>query len=143
MAYVSQDLKKKLEPGIKSILKKYNLKGSLRVRSHSTLVLTLKSGKLDFIGNWVDNTEKVNAERMPWKREVIDSVVKSQHVDVNTYHIDCQFTGQCGEALEALKEAMSVGNWDNSDPQCDHFDTGWYVNINIGQYDQPYKVIAA
>ena len=48
MAYVSQQLKKELAPSIKSVLKKYKMKGSIAVDNHSTLVVNLKSGAIDF-----------------------------------------------------------------------------------------------
>ena len=48
MAYVSQQLKKELVPSIKSVLKKYKMKGSIAVDNHSTLVVNLKSGAIDF-----------------------------------------------------------------------------------------------
>ena len=48
MAYVSQEDKKKLAPAIKAVLKKYNMKGSIAVRHHSTLVVNLKAGAIDF-----------------------------------------------------------------------------------------------
>ena len=51
MAYMSQERKSEIAPKVKSILKKFGIKGSLSVRHHSTLSLTLKSGKIDFIGN--------------------------------------------------------------------------------------------
>ena len=51
MAYMSQEKKAKIAPKVKKILKKFGVKGSLAVRNHSTLVLNLKSGKIDFIGN--------------------------------------------------------------------------------------------
>ena len=54
MAYVSQEMKSELAPTIKSILKKYGMKGSLAVRNHSTIVLNLKSGKIDFGGDNID-----------------------------------------------------------------------------------------
>ena len=37
---------------------------------------------------------------------------------------------------------MDVGNYDNSDVQTDYFDTGWYIDINIGSWDKPYTVVA-
>ena len=52
MAYVSQELKAKLAPKIKAICKKYGVKASLAVRNHSVLCLNIKSGKIDFIGNF-------------------------------------------------------------------------------------------
>ena len=51
MAYMSQERKSEIAPKVKSILKKFGIKGSLSVRHHSTLSLTLKSGKIDFIAN--------------------------------------------------------------------------------------------
>ena len=51
MAYVSQDMKKRLAGNIKNICKKYGIKASLSVNHHSTLVLNIKSGRIDFIGN--------------------------------------------------------------------------------------------
>ena len=52
MAYMSQETKAKIAPVVKEILKKYKVKGSLAVRNHSTLVLNIKQGPIDFIGNF-------------------------------------------------------------------------------------------
>ena len=51
MAYMSQEKKAKIAPVVKAVLKKYKVKGSLAVRNHSTLVLNIKSGSIDFIEN--------------------------------------------------------------------------------------------
>ena len=51
MAYMNSEKKAVIASKIKPILAKYGVKGSLSVRHHSTIVLTLKSGKIDFIGN--------------------------------------------------------------------------------------------
>ena len=40
MAYMSQERKAEITPKVKSILKKFGIKGSLSVRHHSTLSLT-------------------------------------------------------------------------------------------------------
>ena len=48
MAYVSKELKSKLAPAIKAVLKKYDMKGTIAVRNHSSLVVNLKSGAIDF-----------------------------------------------------------------------------------------------
>ena len=49
MAYFNQERKAQKAPAIKAILKKYGVKGSLAVRNHSTFVLNVKSGSIDFI----------------------------------------------------------------------------------------------
>ena len=48
MAYVSQQDKKELAPAIKKVLSKYGMKGSISIRNHSTLQVTLQSGAIDF-----------------------------------------------------------------------------------------------
>jgi len=48
MAYVSQADKKELAPAIKAVLKKYDMKATIAVRNHSTLVVKVKSGAIDF-----------------------------------------------------------------------------------------------
>ena len=48
MAYVNQEKKKALAPAIKAVLKKYDMKASIAVRHHSSLVVTLKEGPIDF-----------------------------------------------------------------------------------------------
>ena len=51
MAYISQDDKKELAPAIKAVLKKYGMKGTIAIRHHSSLVVNIKSGPIDFGGD--------------------------------------------------------------------------------------------
>jgi hypothetical protein len=123
MAYVSQELKAKLAPKIKAILKKYGVKGSLAVRGHSTLVLNIKSGKIDFIKDFGDRED-----------------AKKFGIQVNPYWYQDHFAGKSKKFLSEVIPAMKVGNWDNSDIQTDYFDVGWYVDVNIGKWDKPYQL---
>lgn len=125
MAYVSQELKKSLSPAIMSILKKYGLTGSLRVRNHMTLMLTVRGGRIDFLSNY---SELGGFEKTEW-------------IDVNPYHFQKHFTGKALDFLTEVHEAMNVGNYDNSDIMTDYFSVGWYTNIQIGQWDKPYKFV--
>ena len=70
MAYVSQSLKKQLAPAIKAVLKKYKMKGSIAVDNHSTLVVNLKSGAIDFQKDY-------NGVKLIEKIEIIDPVTKT------------------------------------------------------------------
>ena len=128
MAYVSQALKATLSPAIKAVFKKYGMKASISVRNHSTLVVNVKSGEIDFIANYND------CARYHKRREV------SGDIQVNTYWLDTAFCGRALVCLEELKAAMTVGNWDKSDIQSDYFNVGWYIDINIGQWDKPYVI---
>ncbi len=112
MAYMNVEKKNKLAPGIKKVLAEYGMKGTLAKDTH-TLKVNLKSGPIDF------GTD-----------------------GVNEYHIENHFTGIAKEFLLKLKDAMMVGNHNNTDLMTDYFDVGWYISINVGKWDKPYEVIA-
>ena len=64
MAYITQEDKKELAVGIKKVLAKYNVKGTIGIHNHSTIVVRLKSGDLDILGNyWENYTNKVETGR--------------------------------------------------------------------------------
>ena len=139
MAYVSQDLKAKLSPTIKAICKKYGIKASIAVRHHSTLVLNLKSGSIDFIENAIaTDAAKVSANKMTDDR--IAYFRNEQYMDVNPYWYQEHFSGKALNFLREVFTAMNNGNHDNSDIQTDYFDVGWYVDVNIGKWNKPYTV---
>ena len=134
MAYMDQRQKAFLSPAIKAVLKKYNMKGTLGVRNHSTLVCNITSGPLDIISNMFDIAVKKpdsHYSRNP---------VKPLYMQVNEHWIADNYTGQCLAFLTELEAAMDVGNHNRSDIQTDYFDVGWYININIGRWNQPYAL---
>ena len=135
MAYMSQERKAQRAPVIKAILKKYNVKGSLSVRNHSTLVLTIKSGKIDFIGNYnevVGNTPRYMNDPLGF-RPVKDSM------DINPYWYQEHFTGKAKDFLKEVLDAMYGSDYfDESDAQVDYFHCSHYVDVNIGRWNKPY-----
>jgi hypothetical protein len=133
MAYFNQERKAKLAPAIKAILKKYKVKGSLAVRNHSSFVLNIKSGAIDFIGNY-NNT--VAAQPGGFR----NSNPAEKSLDVNPYWYQEHFDGRALNFFKEIFAAMNVGNHDRSDIQSDYFDVGWYVNVNVGAWNQPYEL---
>jgi hypothetical protein len=128
MAYFNQERKKAMAPKIKEILKKYGLKGSLAVRHHSTVVLNIRSGEIDFISNF-NECGRVKAR---------DSYQAKGNIDVNVYWYKEHFAGRALMCLEELIPVLNQGNHNRSDIQSDYFDVGWYVDVNIGTWDKPY-----
>ncbi len=41
--------------------------------------------------------------------------------------------------LQRIWNIANAGNWDNSDSMTDYFDVGWYVNLYIGNWEQPFE----
>jgi len=139
MAYVSQERKQSLAPQIKSVLKKYGVKATIAVRNHSSLVVNIKSGKIDFIENYLETDSKLN-HGGKMGQDQIDYTRKKQYIDVNPYWYKEHFSGVAKSFLLELFQAMNKGNHDNSDIMTDYFDVGWYVDVNIGKWDKPYIV---
>ena len=123
MAYVSQEMKAKIAPKVKAILKKYKVKGSLAVNNHSTLVLNIKEGALDM---YKDFAKSEDAEKFG--------------IQVNPYWYKEHFSGKTKAFLSEVIPAMNDGNWDKSDAQTDYFNVGWYVSVNIGKWNKPYQL---
>jgi hypothetical protein len=128
MAYMNQEKKAVLAPGIKAVLDKYNVKGTIAVRNFSTLVVNIKSSPIDFA-----DSRTPNRDGSPL-RDV------SGGITVNPYWYREQYTGTALAFLTELLAAMQKGNHDRSDTRSDHFDVGWYVNVNVGAWNKPYTV---
>lgn len=137
MAYMSQERKAQLAPAIKAVLNKYGVKGTIAVRHHSTLVVNLKQGKIDFIKNYNDES----LQRDPTGARRIN--LAKDHIDVNPYWYHEHFTGTAKDFLTELFAACNNGNHDRSDIQTDYFDVGWYVDVNVGQWSKPYALTNA
>jgi hypothetical protein len=135
MAYMNQERKAQLAHGIKAICKKYDVKASLAVRNHSTLVLTIKQGSIDFIGNFNEVCAKIpRPEHLPFRPA-------DKSIDVNPYWYHEHFSGTALAFLKEIIPAMNAGNHDRSDIQTDYFDVGWYIDVNIGRWDKPYALV--
>jgi len=139
MAYMSQEKKAKLAPAIKAVLKKYGVKGSLAVNNHSTLVLNVKSGPIDFVENYIQtDIDKPYGQKMA--TDQVNYLRKQQALDVNVYWYKEHFSGKALKFLEEIVPLMNTGNHDRSDAQVDYFDVGWYIDVNIGRWNKPYQV---
>jgi len=124
---------------IKPILAKYSVKGSLSVRNHSTIVLTLKSGKIDFIGNL---NRVCGNDHYQVSRGFRPNT--TGYIDVNPYWYQDHFDGEAKEFLTEALAALKGADWyDRSDAMVDYFDTAYYVDVNVGKWNKPYIVTEA
>ena len=141
MAYVSQEMKAKLAPTIKAICKKYGIKASLAVRTHSTLVLNIKEGKIDFIENFIQ-TDKASHIGRKMSDDQIAYIRKNRSLDVNTYWFQDHFSGKAKAFLAEIIPAMKGPDFfDHSDAQTDYFHCSHYIDVNIGRWNKPYTVV--
>ena len=120
MAYISQEEKKELAPGIKAVLKKYGVKGTIAVRGYSSLVVNIKSGVLDLMGDC--------------------GLPNEDSFQVNPYYAEERAKDpKIGSFYGELLAAMKGTKWyNNSDAQIDYFDIAYYVDINVGKWNTGY-----
>ena len=134
MAYISQEKKKELAPAIKAVLKKYGMKGTIGINHHSSLVVNLKEGVLDLLGDAQKHNDKVAEQRGQQSYPVGD------HLQVNTYYADEWATDEkISNFYEELIGAMKGTGWYNkSDAMSDYFDIAYYLDVNVGKWDKGY-----
>jgi hypothetical protein len=101
------------------------------------LTLTLKSGAIDFIGN---GNETCSQDPYQSAKDFKPNTSGSEQV--NPYHYGSHYSGRAKKFLAEALAAMNTGNHNRSDAMTDYFDVGWYVDINIGKWNQPYIVQA-
>jgi hypothetical protein len=130
MAYVSQADKKRISSNLKPILKKFGIKGTLAVRNHSTIVLTLRSGKIDFLSDYAKG-----------ENPAVREDAQKFGIDVNPYWFHEHFSGKSKEFLTAAFAALKSADWyDESDAMTDYFNTAYYVSVHIGKWNKPYTM---
>lgn len=136
MAYMNQERKATISQNLKPILTKYGVRGSLSVRNHSTIVLTLKSGSIDFVENFIE-TDAARSKIL--SNAQIARIRENQYLDVNPYWFHEHFTGVAKEFMnEAFAALKSAGWYDKSNAQDDYFDTAYCVDLRVGKWNKPY-----
>ena len=130
MAYMNQDKKKIIKANLDKVLKPLGIKYSLRVQDYMSITCTITSGGIDFINNLRNRTGtafNLHSDR--------------GYVQVNPYWFNDHFTGEACNVINDVIEALkSADYYDRSDAQVDYFDTAYYMHLNIGDYDKPYKL---
>ncbi len=135
MAYCSKEDKAEVSAKILPLLKKFGIKGSLSVNNHSSLVLTLWSGPIDFIENFNQNAGKFYNSYRNFEP------ITSGHMEINEYHYKDSFSGECLEILEKLIPAMYTSDWFcDDDIMSDYFNRAYYIYVYVGRYNKPYKL---
>ncbi len=133
MAYINQETKANIVNAVKPILKKYGVKASFAVNNHSTFVVNIKSGVLDFIGNHNAN-----------QNSKIEQYYAKDSLNVNQYWLKDNYSGEVLDFLVELYTAIkTAGDWfDKSDAQTDYFHTAYYFDVNVGRWNKPYELTA-
>lgn len=141
MAYMNQERKAKIVAAVKPILKQYGVKGTFAVRHHSTIVLTLTEGDVDFIA---DYPAHVYSYGQDFETDY-DHLRSRYHFNVRRNWLDLfPKESDSYKLLNAVLDAMQAADWfDNSDISTDYFHTAYYIDVNIGRWNKPYVYTGA
>ena len=139
MAYINQEMKRELAPGINNVLKKYGCKGSISTPNRTMLCVTISQGPIDFIGK----ANKQGKEHSEWTGRTFHPIEGSYQE--NPYRYAESYDGpldQADQFLNELRDAMrGTLYYNNDDIMTDYFDSAYFMSINIGKWDKPYQLI--
>lgn len=135
MAYMSQEKKSKIAADLKKALKGVNIKYSLSVRNHSTIVMTIYASEFDFFNDVVFTNYTLLQDSPEIAREKLR---EQGYLHVNPYWYHEHFVGRSKKFFELIFPILNKGNHDRSDIMTDYFDVGWYVDVNIGKWNKAY-----
>ena len=124
MSYISTEDVKKIRVALKNEFGKKLKFGVRKSPSHHSVSVTIKSGTVDFSDLMRNNTY--------------------DQVQVNQYHLQNYGVHKSlfEKIVEIIKTAPSNKWYDNSDAMIDYFDVAFYFDLNVGDWDKPYKKVA-
>lgn len=141
MAYITKSEVQEKRKLISALCKEYGITATVSGANSSTLTVTIRKGKIDFLGNYVDTVSGnwINSQQ---QKDNALFYKKRGHMAVNHYYIDMQFSGIAFDFMMELLQIMKIGHYDHSDSMADYFDVAWYNGINIGEWNKPYILTA-
>ena len=141
MAYITQEMKKELAPAIKSVLKKFGVKGTISINHNTSLNVNIKEGDIDFIGIYNAEAKKqVERGNISWYGRKITT----GHYQENPYRVYEPYDRELSiveKFINELQVAMrGTMYYNNDDIMTDYFDSAYFMGINIGKWNKPYKL---
>lgn len=126
-------MKQTIQKNLTPILKRYGVKGTLRVRNGHAITLTLRSGSIDFVNDMKNEMHGKTIDK--------NEVRKHYNFMINQYWFNEHYEGVSLKFIDEVNQAMKSANWyDRSDAQIDYFDTAYYYDITVGSWNKPYTL---
>lgn len=110
MAYITTDEVKRIRNNLKAKFPKFRF--GVRHGNHTSISVTIKSGPVEFAPG-------------------------ESHAQINHYYPD---NYEHGDLLREIIKVINEKNHNNSRPEIDYFDVGYYVSIHQGSWNKPYVV---
>jgi hypothetical protein len=71
-----------------------------------------------------------------------EHLIGRSHAQINQYHLGMygQHEPLLSKIVDIIKTAPSKQWYDRSNAMVDYFDTAFYFNLSVGEYEAPYKL---
>lgn len=126
MPFMNPEKKKVIKAAVDAAIKKHGVrvKYSMVIRNNMELSMAILECGIDLMEEY-RNLQNQNAD----------------YFAVNHYFPKNWFTGKGLELIEDIIKALNCQNYDNSDPQRDYFDCGYYISLSVGKWDKPFRKV--
>jgi hypothetical protein len=137
MAYISAQEVQAIRNGLKARFPEFKF-GCRKGSGSLSVDVTIKQGPIDFIKSYNDTV----AQRPGGHRT---GEPAKDYLQINQYwyqeHFDAKAAEMIGEVIRIIKTAPDRKWYDNSDIQSDYFETAFYIHIQVGDWNQPYRLV--
>ena len=133
MAYCTKETVQKVRTELKKLNKLYGMKTSVAGSNTNTLKITIQSGQIDLIGNYLTNATT--------NTHIVDRVIVKKYVSVNRYWLTNQFDGVALEYITKVIDIAKLDHFDESDSMIDYFHCSYYIDVSVGRYNKGYELI--
>ena len=141
MAYITKDQVKEKTVKIKAIAKKYGCKVSVSGSNSSTITVRFTEGKIDFWKHMVDTAIENQRGNIEVIKENMQWGQANGTMQINHYWLDTSFSGEVLQMLQEIKAVLMIDHYDYSDAMTDYFNCAWYMEIKVGCWNKPYKLV--
>lgn len=141
MAFITKEQVKEKTVKIKAIAKNYGCKVSVSGSNSSTITVRFTEGKIDFWQNAIDTAV---ANQRGNVQDIKDNMQFSKEhgsMNINHHWMDTHYSGEVLQMLQEIKAVLMIDHYDYSDAMTDYFNCAWYINIQVGRWDKPYKLL--
>lgn len=111
------------------------LKFGVRRNHGSEVVVTIKSGTVDFGSLWAD--------RKPGDYAYGNIMVNQYHVTEENYGPHVEMFNKIFDIIRQAPGTIEGGtaHFDDSDSMTDYFHCAYYFTLNVGSWDKPYQMV--
>lgn len=121
MAFISTEKTKEIRENLKKAFPK--LKFSVTRIHYSKVIIIIKSGNIDFLG-------------------AMECVDKAKYEGINVSEFSFEkyfFTEETQKAISQIFAIIKGQDWyDNSNAMIDYFETAYYFDLKLGEWEKPY-----